>query len=523
MKKYNKKLMLPIIIASFLIVSVSVFTIAGAAGPVFADEITQEDGNTDQEGLPSDETPADGGTDQTGDPSEGEANPEDSAADQDGENPGTEEQGSEESEDNGTGEDSENPGDTEDGENKEETENSEETEEPGNTENPENGTEEGAEGQESEDDGNTEENTEEFSEDENAFEGDDWATEDEEIIEEEEDTRQFAGESGTTDFATLPLLDLSAGELTICSFLEGKGLGKTQKAVILSYLMSYKEEDDTSIDDETAMILSAGLSVAEFENWCVKKGLEESELRNQLEYIYDRLLKETKEKGAANRFLSAFRSADQVKTATAILYAAAAEKNIRIPYSKFEIMNIIVPRAEQYLELFNLGGEQRKGTSKAAYYCQGNYANVPYDFGNVADSGCGITSFSMVLSEFTGLNFGPEVTATWANENGVNTVQSWGAYWWLAERFGVKFLGQYSGGFEEAVEALRDGNLVIASLHQDGFFTTSDAGHYILLTGVDEDGRIHVNDPASYERSLAGPFDYNKVFKGCIQYWIFGR
>ena len=55
---------------------------------------------------------------------------------------------------------------------------------------------------------------------------------DEKEDEEKEKKPQFAGESGTTDFATLPLLDLSPEELKVCSYCRKKNLGETQTAVL---------------------------------------------------------------------------------------------------------------------------------------------------------------------------------------------------------------------------------------------------------------------------------------------------
>ena len=339
----------------------------------------------------------------------------------------------------------------------------------------------------------------------------------------EEEVPQFAGESGTTDFETLPLLDLSTEELKFCAFCAGKDLGKTQTAVLFAYMKAYNGSVDAAANDGAGILPAAGLTEADYAAWCKEKEAEAEDIRNQLAYVYSAFFKGAENADTKDRFLSIFRKTDDVKTAAAALYRAVSARGISLPYSKTDITETIIPEARRYLELFRLGGEKREGTAGVAYYCQGNYANVPYDEGTVADSGCGITAFSMAASELTGLNLGPEVVASWAYANGVNTVTNWGAYWWLAQRFGIDFDGQYAGNFDLAVEALKEGKLVIVSLRQDGFFTTSPEGHYILLTGVDADGRISVNDPASYERSVYGPFEYSAIFGSCLQYWIFGR
>lgn len=82
-------------------------------------------------------------------------------------------------------------------------------------------------------------------------------------------------------------------------------------------------------------------------------------------------------------------------------------------------------------------------------------------------------------------------------------------------RYGVKFLLYHSlipdGGAHygltvtgignnstKLVEALQDGKLVIA-LMSKGHFT--NGGHFIVLRGITEDGKILVADPASVKRS----------------------
>ena len=51
---------------------------------------------------------------------------------------------------------------------------------------------------------------------------------------------------------------------------------------------------------------------------------------------------------------------------------------------------------------------------------------------------------------------------------------------------------------KKLVEALQEGKLVIAIMAK-GHFTTS--GHFIVLRGVTEDGKLLVADPASVKRS----------------------
>lgn len=112
----------------------------------------------------------------------------------------------------------------------------------------------------------------------------------------------------------------------------------------------------------------------------------------------------------------------------------------------------------------------------------------------VNSSGCGATSASMVIRYLTGeTKYDPETLFEWAYRNG----EYYG--YGLAESTVSKFV-EMAGiknywiqpSAEKVTEALRDGKPVVA-LVREGYFTTG--GHYIVLTGVTEDGYITVNDP----------------------------
>ena len=85
---------------------------------------------------------------------------------------------------------------------------------------------------------------------------------------------------------------------------------------------------------------------------------------------------------------------------------------------------------------------------------------------------------------------------------------------------------------EDAYEALKNGQVVIANVNENSVFTSG--GHYIVLTGLTEDGRIIVNDPykGNYERTdhaifqdgFKNGFDPNELnaFK-TDQFWIYEK
>ena len=161
------------------------------------------------------------------------------------------------------------------------------------------------------------------------------------------------------------------------------------------------------------------------------------------------------------------------------------------------------------------------------YYCQGDFADVRFNTGSVASDGCGITAFSMVASYFLDKQISPAQSAIWAMENGANTVTNWGSYKILANHYGITLEGQHTGPLwggssETIVNALKEGKVVIASM-QGGYFNPSNQGHYIVYTGIDDEGHIYINDPSSRERTTAGSYSQEDAFKDCKQFWIFSK
>ena len=209
---------------------------------------------------------------------------------------------------------------------------------------------------------------------------------------------------------------------------------------------------------------------------------------------------------------------EDIETAATILTDAMNNAGIN---SGSEPQNIRI-RAQAYYDIFMSGTASGYGLNGIEYMNQLDYTYVPYNKGNVEDSGCGVTCFSMAASHLTGLKLTPDVTGYWGYLYGANTVVDWDAYSLFAARFGITLEGRYDpqyAGYGYAVDALLNGKLVIASLY-GGLFTDSEAGHYILLAGMAGDGTIFVNDPISYEKTIRRTYTQDEVFGSCGQYWV---
>ncbi len=116
-------------------------------------------------------------------------------------------------------------------------------------------------------------------------------------------------------------------------------------------------------------------------------------------------------------------------------------------------------------------------------------------------NGCGPTSLAMVAVGLTGnTDINPKVVAEFSSENGY-LVDGVGSSWTLMTE-GAKHFGL--NGTEvpliksEILNILRRGQPIIASMGP-GAFTTD--GHFIVLTGVDSENNITVNDSDSRKRS----------------------
>ena len=141
---------------------------------------------------------------------------------------------------------------------------------------------------------------------------------------------------------------------------------------------------------------------------------------------------------------------------------------------------------------------------------QGDYDEIVLYYNgtprSVATSGCGATSVSMVLAYLTGnteqnpyLLFCAAVDAGRYHGNGL----SHDTLIWLAEQYGAT--GHWTGSESAVLDALESGKPVIAHMGEGAF---TEKGHYIVLRGRTEDGKILVNDPASPERSrMAFPME----------------
>ena len=144
------------------------------------------------------------------------------------------------------------------------------------------------------------------------------------------------------------------------------------------------------------------------------------------------------------------------------------------------------------------------GETQVVYYNQldSRWSNEMYGRSStIGAAGCGPTALAICVSTLTGRDVDPPAVCAWSVRNG-HRCEGNGSYHSLipegAKHYGLKVekLGRSSA--RELEQHLSSGKLVIAIMAK-GHFTSN--GHFIVLRGITEDGKVLVADPASYKRS----------------------
>lgn len=156
-------------------------------------------------------------------------------------------------------------------------------------------------------------------------------------------------------------------------------------------------------------------------------------------------------------------------------------------------------------------------------YFQTDYPNNLYGGGSIANNGCGVTCLAMVATYLTDHEYLPDELARYFGgvaENNIERLEKG------AETMQLSW--KKMANFHKAMEALREGKIVIALMGPDSIFTETQ--HFIVLTGFNEDGLIVVNDPyaPNYEkwdlkRAFQEGFTEGDICCGFSGAWAFDK
>ncbi len=145
----------------------------------------------------------------------------------------------------------------------------------------------------------------------------------------------------------------------------------------------------------------------------------------------------------------------------------------------------------------DISGEVEKGTFPMFLQYDIRWKDLQYGDGPMEKTGCGPTCLSIVHCGLTGNDkWDPYSVATKADSDGYyvdGSGSAWDMMTYLAEDMGLN-AEELNYSENSIIESLQSGKPVICAM-RPGDFTT--AGHFIVLTGLDDNGEITLRDPNS--------------------------
>lgn len=165
---------------------------------------------------------------------------------------------------------------------------------------------------------------------------------------------------------------------------------------------------------------------------------------------------------------------------------------------------------------------QQSGSSETVpLYFQTDYPDNLYGSGTIASSGCSITSLAMVATYLTGHTYLPDELADYFGGYVGNNMER---LEYASDMLQLPW--KKATNWHEALKAMQDGCIVIVLMNQNSAFT--DSQHFMVLTGLTEDGRVLVNDPyePNYSRwdlkdGFANGFSQGYISTGYSGSWIY--
>lgn len=163
----------------------------------------------------------------------------------------------------------------------------------------------------------------------------------------------------------------------------------------------------------------------------------------------------------------------------------------------------------------------RRSIASMPQYYQNDYPDVRYGAGTIATSGCGITCVAMVATWLTGYDYKPDVLAGYFGGRAENNIARLEC---ACDALQLPY--EKSENWQKTLEALHEGKIAIALMGSTSIFTNNQ--HFIVLTGVTEDGNVLVKDPNkdNYARwqlqnGLENGFEPGDIVCGYSGAWIF--
>lgn len=157
------------------------------------------------------------------------------------------------------------------------------------------------------------------------------------------------------------------------------------------------------------------------------------------------------------------------------------------------------------------------------HYHQSEYPDIRYGNGTIATSGSSVAALAMVATYMTDHVYTPADIADYA-------VQYGGSHYKRLEKVSdlMQIPWKRALNVNEALKAVREGKIAIALMGSRSVFPGGN--HFIVLTGVTEDGKIRVLDPDDRDYSawgvgelLENGFPDGKLIAGYEGAWIYDK
>lgn len=136
----------------------------------------------------------------------------------------------------------------------------------------------------------------------------------------------------------------------------------------------------------------------------------------------------------------------------------------------------------------SVAAEENGVRSDIPLYFQTDYPDTRYASGTIASNGSGITCLAMAATAMTGQEYLPDALADWFGGYGQNNMER---LEYASDMLQLPW--EKAENIHKVFAALKEGKIAIVLMNGNSIF--SEGQHFILLTGLNEEGKILVHDP----------------------------
>ncbi|MBO7251896.1 MAG: C39 family peptidase [Oscillospiraceae bacterium] len=155
---------------------------------------------------------------------------------------------------------------------------------------------------------------------------------------------------------------------------------------------------------------------------------------------------------------------------------------------------------------------------------QTDYPYIKYGGGTVSTSGCSVSCLAMVASYMTNHNYFPDQMAYHFGSHGDNNIAR---LEYGCEQMQIPY--RRSENAVDVIQALKEGKVAIVLMNSKSIFTS--AQHFVVLTGITDDGKILINDPMEtnytasdyLRKGFNEGFHHKDIINGYDGGWIFDK